>query len=230
MIACYEYEEDAAALWRARRQRLISQVRGWLRTSRHPRLAVSALFLTSALLAAALAYGLGFAGLKPWPARAFLGVLLAWPVFVLLLRGLAAREYRHFELGARTEELLEHDEAAERKLLDLYPPPAKAGLREFRDLCLVNLAVTFRHPFVFLSLGGATLGLWVVWDLIAESVTLLARMIVDAEYAPAQSALIKTPETRDWRAEAFGGTAIYFFGLAFAAAMISCVCGYLLGR
>jgi|GEM_PF-6908822 len=229
MLACYD-EEENAALWRARRQRLIGHVRGWLRTNRYPRLAVTALFLISTLVAALVACGLGFVGLKPWPARTFFAMLAAWPVFVLLLRVLAAREYRYFELGARTEELIGRDQTAERDLLDLYPSPERSGWRDFRDEFVANLAVTLRHPFVFLILGGATLGLWVVWDLIAQGATLLARMIVDAECAPAQSALIKNSEIRDWRTEAFGGSAIYFVGLAFAAAMISCVCWYMLGK
>lgn len=230
MFVCSDDEEVAAALWRARRQRLIGNVRGWLRTSRHPRLAVAALLFLSALVAVLVAYGLGFAGVKAWPARAFFAVIAAWPAFVFLLRALAARECRYFEIGFRSEELIEHDEAAERDLLDLYPSAEKSSWREFRDEFVANLAVTLRHPLVFLILGGATLGLWVVWDLIAQGATLLARMIVDAEHAPAQSSIIKNSETRDWRAEAFGGTAIYFVGLAFAAAMISCVWWYQLGK
>jgi hypothetical protein len=75
-------------------------------------------------------------------------------------------------------------------------------------------------PLTLLLLGSLTLGCWLIWDLIRNSPTLLAETLFDAEVVPPRMDLITSVKHLDWRAEAFGMTAVYFGGVAFAAATI----------
>jgi len=82
---------------------------------------------------------------------------------------------------------------------------------------------------MLIFVGGLTLGTWLVWLLIANGATLLAETIVDAELVPAKPQLACSLQHLDWRAEAFGFTAIHFLGLAFAAGAVGCSAAYLPG-
>lgn len=85
-------------------------------------------------------------------------------------------------------------------------------------------------PIVILVAGSLTFGLWLLWQLIQEHSDLVAQIMVDADYASARTVLVPDFEERDWRAEAVGGTALYFMGIATAVVVFAWVLPYLLPR
>jgi hypothetical protein len=143
-------------------------------------------------------------------ARAFWAVLATSPLFIGLVRWRAAVEARQFGLGNRADLFMACDDAAERALNSSQwnPPNGKVDRSVWE---LGDLVGDF--PAVLL-LAAATLGGWLIWDLIQNGATLLAETMLDAEVFPNRPDILPNVLRRDWRTEAFGFTAIHFLGLA----------------
>jgi hypothetical protein len=207
---------------------MVSSIRGWLRQERSPRLTISALVGLCAALSVTIGYGLARCGVRGWGTRAFWSVLAVWPVFVLLVRWRCAVDFQQMDLGNRdrVNRLIAADELAS---LDSNRQVSEGERAVYRELGNGLGRAIGSNLLTALLLGSITLGCWLIWDLIRNGPHLLADTIFDAEVVPPRVDLITSVTHRDWRMEALGFTAIYFPGLAFAAACFGHVLPFLVG-
>ena len=154
-------------------------------------------------------------------------MLAVWPIFVLLVRWRAAIEFEELPVRDGARRFISTDDLAERTLFSEEPEPA--WKRACRESIARESGRAGGNILILLFLGGLTLGAWLAWLLIAHGATLLAETIVDAELVPSKPQLIYSFQHLDWRAEAFGFTAIHFIGLALAAGAVGCSATYLWG-
>jgi hypothetical protein len=201
---------------------MVSSIRGWLRLERRPRLTIVSLLAISTSVAVFIGWLLAIWGVDGWGTRAFFAVLATWPIFVGLVSWRASvefgqmhlrskdREDRFIAMDGRIEHHLARDDA-DHEISEIE----RALYREMGSNLLT-----------LLLLGALTLGSWLIWDLIRTGATLLAETILDAEVVPSRRDLLNSISHLDWRTEAFGLTAAYFGGLAFAAGTIGHVLRY----
>ena len=212
-----------------RRRRLLQGVRGWLYETRSPRWLTTGLLAVSLLAGAGVACAASQSGLRSIPWLCFIGIVAAWPVFLSLVRWQAGRMIRCLEALHDGRSYLARDIQAERDdFFDIgfwdrtenRQAFAESFQREAASFGGRLISTPF-GPFVLLGLGVATLGMWLLWDLVKNGPTLLAEAFVDDAFPRRHPQFAEPMHTEPWLPNAVIATCVHFVGFAFCASGIA---------
>ena len=202
-----------------RRQRLVSGVRGWLYEKRSPRLRALVFLTASLATGTGLAWLLRLLGLRSLPTLVFLGTLTAWPVFLLLIRREGQRLLGEFDDAASMQHYLARDESMLRQEFFPVTSPGSTNYREVFWRTFGRESGKLPLP-ILLTLGAATLGLWLLWDLLRLGPTLFAEALVDDAFPRCHPQIAEPVHTEPWLINFLGSTAIHFGGFACCASFV----------
>ena len=212
-----------------RRVRLEAAVRGWIRENSSPRSSVFIFLCGGATVALAFTKAAHDAGVAV-ELCAFYSAILTWIVFALLLRWRAGAEAKRIDIREKgIEHFILQDELGEMA----ENRPCSGKRREFIDRSVQELCRGFNQsgansPLLFMVLGSATLGVWVIWQLVRAAPALLSSVALDAVILPESPRLAEKVPTESWRGNLIAMTALHFICLAFVAAVLTFSLPYLI--
>jgi hypothetical protein len=210
----YQTPEDEAAARLEEgeyfRRRLLRGIRGHLRDVRGFRWGMAYLLVTCAVLAWLFVVIPATAHIGViW--RSGLAVLATWPIYVAALFFWAKVEGRRLNMAGHWDTLLARDREGE--LAD----------NAFSD----NIDGTFDKDWwttrylgqdalpALLMLAIASVGTWLIWDLIRMGTPLMAEIILDGVIVPIYPEIKNRMPSNPWYETAFFSTTLHFAGAAF---------------
>ncbi|MDR3403597.1 MAG: hypothetical protein P4L99_13950 [Chthoniobacter sp.] len=185
------------------RARMLGRMRGYLVRQRSPRMILSGIMLATAMAGFLASVGMLKLGLAQMWLRYPLAVLVAWGVFLLLVRQWAERERASIRVDEELARLESESESVERK--SIWPdraPETSLGRRsrwweflDFPDVGDAEGCLVFLVAIIIIALAiGAVMA---IAGLIIEAETVLAEVLLDTVLVTAFYRRLRRKEP-DW--------------------------------